>query len=388
MHRFFRRYRPGVKILVATHHLADWGGTETYTLTLVKALQARGHDVTVYSPFPGVVSRAIEQEGIPFAREIATLRCEPFAVAHVHHNIVATQVRAALPDLPMVWVSHGVQPQIEQPPTFAPEVVLAVAPTILTKLRRAGLAAELVPNMIDTAWFTPTRPAASRPANALLLANQLQQKALVNTGEACRMLGIPISSVGRPGNASGDVREALEQADIVFAAGRSALEAAAMERPVILYGQFGCGGWLDRSGYKAGFDTGFSMRLTGRFLPPRELADLINNEYSRQKGIEAREVVVEHHGLDVVIPRLEEAYRRAIDVGLGDKELEPARLAPGLDEQLSIYQRELRELRSSRALMDVPLYRFVRRLARLLAGSGVYRAARRLDEYVSRLARR
>jgi hypothetical protein len=36
-----------LRILLATHHLTHWGGTETYTLTLAKALASRGHLVFV-----------------------------------------------------------------------------------------------------------------------------------------------------------------------------------------------------------------------------------------------------------------------------------------------------------------------------------------------------
>jgi hypothetical protein len=376
----------GVKILLATHHLADWGGTETYTVTLAKALRARGHQVSVYSPFPGVVSRVIEQEGIPFSTEVGALRGELFAVAHVHHNIVATQVRSALPDVPMVWVCHGVRPEVEQPPTFTPEVTLAVSPPVLSRLRRAGMAAEIVPNMIDTAWFTAKRPIAARPSSALLIANVIVPELRANTAEACRLLGIPLSYVGRPDNPTANVREALERADVVLGVGRTALEAGSMERVVLIYGEHGCTGWLDRAGYAAAFDAGFSSWLSGRHLTPRELADLIADGYSQQRGLEAREVVVEHHGLDVVIPRLEDAYQRAIAHGLLN-EPESPRLGLGLDEQFSFYQRELRALRASRAIMDLPAYRLVRWIARALSRSRLYRAARRFDEHVSRIAR-
>lgn len=374
-------------ILLATHHLADWGGTETYTVTLARALRARGHLVSVYSPFPGVVSRVIEQGGIPFSAEVGALRDEQFAVAHVHHNIVATQVRSALPGVPMVWVCHGVRPEVEQPPTFMPEVTLAVSPPVLSKLRQAGMTAEIAPNMIDTAWFTAERPIAARPCNLLLIANVITPELRANTAAACRLLGISVRYVGRPDNPTADVREALERADVVLGVGRSALEAGAMERAVLVYGEQGCTGWLDRAGYAAAFDTGFASRLSGRLLTPRELADLIADGYSRERGREAREVVVEHHRLDVVIPKLEDAYRRAVAHGLRN-ELEHPRLSLGLDEQLSFYQRELRNLRSSRALMDLPAYRLVRWIARALSRNRLYLAARRFDEHVSRMARR
>ena len=85
-----------MRILIATHHLVRGAGTETYVRTLATALARRDHEVTVYSPFVGAVADDIRRSGIPVTDDIGSLRHEFFSVAHVHHNVIATQVRATL----------------------------------------------------------------------------------------------------------------------------------------------------------------------------------------------------------------------------------------------------------------------------------------------------
>ena len=88
------------------------------------------------------------------------------------------------------------------------------------------------------------------------------------------------------------------------------------------------------------------LRAPAETLYAEELAQLISNEYSTEKGREAREVVFEHHALDVVVPQLEQHYRRAIEIGRANGE-RPVAFAPTLAEQFAFYQHEIRVLRAA-----------------------------------------
>jgi hypothetical protein len=335
-----------MRILVATHHLFRGAGTETYVRTLAPALADRGHEVFVYSPFPGAVSTEIAAFGIPVTDDITSLRHEFFSVAHVHHNIIATQVRATLPQVPIVWVRHGIAPELERPPTFLPEVTLVIAPE-----RARGLVADgqrpvfVVPNPIDTSFYAPSRPIRRSPQTAVAITNHLSAFAWTSIEHACNKLDIDVRHVGHPNNNISDVREAIDEADLVFAVGRSALEAGSMARAVLIHDHNGCDGWLDRSNYAAAAEFAFSGHRSWHLPSGDELAELITLEYSKQKGREAREVVLEHHALDVVVPELERHYRRAVEIGR-DTLPEAAAPAPTLAEQFAFYQREIRALRT------------------------------------------
>lgn len=326
-------------------------GTETYVRTLSRALVDRGHEVFVYSPFLGAMAAEIGATGVPVTDDLAEWRHEFFAVAHVHHNVVATQVRATLPEVPIVWLRHGVIPQLERPPTFVPEVALATAPErarARTADREQPLA--VVPNPIDTAFYAPRRPVRPRAQTAAAITNHLSSAAWAGIAGACESLGIAVRHVGHPNNVP-EVREAIDEADLVFAVGRTALEAGSMARAVLIHDHNGCDGWLDRANYTAAAEYGFSGHRSWHLPAAAELAELIAAGYSPEKGQEAREVVVEHHALDVVIPELETHYRRAIEIA---RERPPrAAPAPTVADQLAFYQREIRALhREIRALRD------------------------------------
>jgi hypothetical protein len=341
-----------VRILVATHQLFMGAGTETYVRTLASALADRGHEVFVYSPFLGGVSAEIAASGIPVTNDITSWRHEFFSVAHVHHNIIATQVRATLPGVPIVWLRHGIAPELERPPTFVPEVMLAIAPE-----RARGFGADgpgptaVVPNPIDTSFYAPTRAIRTRPQTAVVITNHLSAAAWASIEHACRKLDIRVRHVGHPNNSIGDVRETLAEADLVFGVGRSALEAGSMARAVLIHDHHGCDGWLDRSNYAAAAEFGFSGHRLWHLPSGDELAELIAHEYSPEKGQEAREVVVEHHALDVVVPELERHYRRAVQIGRATVPEAPA-YAPSLAEQFGFYQQEIRALRAASGAED------------------------------------
>jgi hypothetical protein len=334
-----------VRILLATHHLFLGAGTETYVRTLAPALADRGHEVFVYSPFPGAISKQISACGIPVTDDITSLRHEFFSVAHVHHNVIATQVRSALPQVPVVWVRHGIAPELEQPPTFLPEVTLAIAPERARGLADAQREVHVVPNPIDTSFYTPRRPIRRTPRTAVAITNHLSAAAWASIQHACRKLGIAVRHVGYPKSNVTDVRDAIDEADLVFGVGRTALEAGSMARAVLIHDHNGCDGWLDRANYAAAAEFAFSGHRSWHLPSGDELADLIEREYSTGKGREARALVVQHHALDVVVPELERHYRRAVEIGR--KTLpEAAALAPTIADQFAFYQREIQALRA------------------------------------------
>src|SRR5687768_2619009 len=105
-----------MKILVTTHHLATFAGSEIYTFELAKGLVAAGHQVTVYSRYVDAFEPLFEQENIRLVMDLATLSGEQFDVAHVQHNINALEVRHVFPELPIFYLSHSATTFLEHAP--------------------------------------------------------------------------------------------------------------------------------------------------------------------------------------------------------------------------------------------------------------------------------
>ena len=82
-----------MKILVANHHLVNFGGTEIFNLELAKGLKRRGHEVVVYSKFINKLATFLEREELPFVSDLSLIKKRVFDIAHVHHNISAIEIR-------------------------------------------------------------------------------------------------------------------------------------------------------------------------------------------------------------------------------------------------------------------------------------------------------
>lgn len=76
-----------LKILMTNYHMRDWAGSEMVSLELATALKYRGHDVTVFTLFPGQVTNELEMIGIKTvtSRELASHHPDEWDVVHCHH---------------------------------------------------------------------------------------------------------------------------------------------------------------------------------------------------------------------------------------------------------------------------------------------------------------
>ncbi len=129
-----------LRVLLTNHHLLDYTGSEAFTYTVADFLKRAGHDVIVYSRYVDKTGRRLRGIGVRVVQDIDEIAGEPFDVAQVHHNINAMEVRLRFPHLPMVMVSHGVLPFLEQPPVVDLKIAryLAVSEEVLENLLVQG----------------------------------------------------------------------------------------------------------------------------------------------------------------------------------------------------------------------------------------------------------
>jgi hypothetical protein len=106
-----------MNILLTTAHLADFAGSELFTVSLTQELSSRGHSVTVYSPILGRVAWAIDGlRNVELVNDLEKVKNKKFDVVHIQHNVTAWVVRKYFPEIPAVMGIHGVIPALEQPP--------------------------------------------------------------------------------------------------------------------------------------------------------------------------------------------------------------------------------------------------------------------------------
>ncbi len=110
-----------MRILMTNHRLTWYSGSDTYLYTLGKELISRGHIITIYSPN---ISLALQGRRFLDAgfEVINTLEKDirkvvgrnDFDVIHGQHNNVLSDVCDIFTELPALFVSHGVLPELEK----------------------------------------------------------------------------------------------------------------------------------------------------------------------------------------------------------------------------------------------------------------------------------
>ena len=235
-----------MKILLVNHTLDQYAGSETFTYSLACELKRLGHGVTCFSPRLGRLSRRLREADIAVTDDLGTLS-DDVDIIHAHHRHESLLAFARFSDKPMIVVCHGVLPWQEQPLRSRLNVhrYVAVSEEVRDHLIRHhridGTDVTVIRNGIDLRRFASRRPTHARPRHALILSNYMPDTLRTLVVRVCGSLGI---SVGHIGGAQPQwaVEEALNQADLVFALGRSALEALACERAVIVFDYNGADG--------------------------------------------------------------------------------------------------------------------------------------------------
>lgn len=229
-----------MKILLASHHLCHFGGSETYVYTIAKGLADAGHDVHVYAPFIGSTADRIAALGIPVEDDIHKLQGEGgFDVVHAQHNITAMIVREMLPHVPMLLMVHGVLPQLEQLPSalYGITEIAAVSREVCRHLeqRHPGSSPHLIHNCVDTKWFACKAPIHGELQKVLVLSNHFPEAHLLLLEEACRTLQLDYAMLGMVRSTAWHTEDAINEADLVITLGRGALESMACGRAVMVW---------------------------------------------------------------------------------------------------------------------------------------------------------
>ncbi len=274
-----------MKVLLTNHHLVDRAGSELYVAELATALEARGHDARVFTLYPGPVAQQLTERGVPVYTLAEQHLVQAFApeVVHAHHPPTLWVVGSLALGCPAIVSSLGVLPALEAPTPIWPGVALGVAVSEEVKARVDRSAfGRAVPVRVMRNWFDdrgwapePAVPPARVTRVAVVtnhlapeLAQHLDACVRARPGFSWAHLGLPASSV--------EVTPAVLGAfDLVITIGRTALQAAAVGRPVLLADVYGSDGLLDAARLDALASVNFSGRLERRPLSPGAVVEAL-----------------------------------------------------------------------------------------------------------------
>jgi hypothetical protein len=287
-----------VELVIATHKLADPGGSETYTLTVAEHLARLGHSVTLYARTLGPMAQLARERAL---RVTATPQELPphadGAITSIHRGL-ALELAARYPDATRLFVVHSSQ-DFHLPPPVPGAVAATIVLNDLTAARAGACTCtgEVVRlrQPVDLRRFSPRSAPRERPTRILLLGNYHSGPAerAGTLREAWDDADLGWQEVGGQAQIL-DVTPAIAVADVVVGYGRSVLEAMACGRPAYIHDQAGSEGWVTPQSYARMEAGGFAV-VAAR-LPPdaQELrADLA--AYRPQWGLAGRDLARIHH---------------------------------------------------------------------------------------------
>ncbi len=255
-----------MKILITNNRLDTRpGGAETFVQDLARGLQEQGHSVMAYTSDLANRPRMMEGDLVPITTDLSRLSFRP-DIVHGQHHLDAMTAVGALPEVPALYHCHGANWLETQPVHPRIYKYLAVSRTLVERMRiESNLAesqVELILNSVNLDRFTTIRSLPERPKRALFY-NKVHHPAsptVAAVKEAATRHGLELDFLGRLfGELTHRPEERLPLYDIVFASGRSAIDALASGCAVIVLGRNSCGPMVCASNYEHFRSVNFSV---------------------------------------------------------------------------------------------------------------------------------
>jgi hypothetical protein len=310
-----------LRILLTNAYLSNRGGTELYIRDLAVGLRRRGHATITYSSILGGVAADLRASGAPVIDDLKLLT-DPPDIIHGQHLLDAAAACLRFPQTPAIYACHGWDPWLETPLMLA-SVRRYVAVSELTRehLVTSGVPPErttVIPNFVDLERFPRRRDASANVKRALVYGNAWRSDApaFLAIREACLRRGVEVEGVGYAfGRPTDQPHELLPSFDLVFALGRSALEAMACGCAVVLAGPQGFGGLVTPGSFQRQRAANFGLSLlAGRPVTVSRVGESLDR-YDAAEVTRAADLVHAEAGVDAALDRWEAQYRLAIAEG-------------------------------------------------------------------------
>ncbi len=292
-----------MRILLGTHYLAKTGGTESYTFALAMELKRLGHEVEHFAIIRGGVSSMLEEKGVPF------MTSDHYDLILANHTTVVEQL---WPKGFIVQTCHGNIAELEQPSPYA-DAYVAVSEEVREHLRSKGYrAAAVIANGIDCNRFCQKRPVSPTLQTVLSLCQSDVANDFIR--RCCQQEGIRFLQSNKFTDNVWSIEELINESDLVVGLGRSAYDAMACGRCVLVYdyreymGEFLGDGMLTPESIQKSMlcnCSGRSNRL--KYNEKTFIKEL--QKYSPELGAWGREFALEHLNIEKAVEAYLDIYR-------------------------------------------------------------------------------
>ena len=315
-----------MRILMTNHSLKDTGGTEKWTHALAVEFMRRGHEVDVFTFMRGVTSEKLEEAG---ARIVEEPRDE-YNVMFSNHCTCLGFLTTRL-SCPKIHTSHGPAHQLEIP-TLGADVYVAVSWEVRARHAALGFYQELIGNGVDLDDFydrlippyEPAQPIEPRNPRVLSMCKDVNATNMVRI--ACEQAGMDFDSAHYTDDIVWDVASEMRACDIVVACGRSAIEALACGRDVLVFDWRDpregptADGWITEANVRDLAQSNFSCRHRGHHWGLGELIEALKARpsptgkpgWQRQWASNEADVRKQADAYLALVPKAEEKHQNQV----------------------------------------------------------------------------
>ncbi len=257
------------------------------------------------------MAQEILSRGIPVVDNLACLREAP-DIIHAHHFVTAGEALLAFPGAPAVYVCHGGDLWIERPPRFPQVTYVAVSEQTRDRIvQREGISLDrtaILYNAVDLRRIPP-RPAAlpERPLSACLFSHDDTHFAVLE--RATKQRGIALSRL--IGRSMATPEYELVKYDIVFATGRSAIEALCAGCAVVVCDKRGLGVLASTTDYERLRAHNFALWTLTKPITVDAVIDELDR-YDFADAISVSERVRQDSNLESYLDKLEKLHAATI----------------------------------------------------------------------------
>lgn len=278
-----------MRILTSSKTL-DYAGLPTFTLTMYNEFVRRGHNVIVYSPLGGRLESKMN-----VIKDIDKLPVPDVIIAQ--HNTCAIELRKKFPNIHMVFYSHGLLPEIEQPPKVPMDYYFVINEEVRKNLINKKIPKgkiEIVRDFIDIEKFKPEKPINEQLEKVLFISNYRKSKNFRAVDGACKLLRVDLKCCGATYGRCFDIEEEINKVDLVISWGRGILEAMSCGRAVLSFDKEEGDGYITPETYFTAREDNFSGRIYKHNFNEKSLAKEMLKYNSACAGIN-RELVLFYH---------------------------------------------------------------------------------------------
>lgn len=313
-----------MNIIIFSHHLSVWAGSETVCLELTEEFQSRGHDVRLICPFasPQFVHSATGDWTLLLKNLAQYEEASVDLVLVLHQGLSRLsekdfEVLFAMPARPFIAYFHlSPYEPFELPGPFVEralaDVVYANSEETKQELGLYGYSdVELFQNPAP-AKFETNQPSTGDLKTLLSVSNHVP----VELSEALEILqadGIDVRRIGRPEGNRRVTPEDLLGCDALVTIGKTVQFGFRSQRPVFCYDHFQGPGWLAPWTQREE-NQNFSGRSEQSRLTPEQIADTIKQGFpdARRWACENNTAALSRFKLEVFVDQL---LNRASSVG-------------------------------------------------------------------------